>query len=275
MVRFVTFLWIAFDVAICLRTGYMTAPFPRGEWWAWLLGGGALALFALGAEYLDRKSDRAEAADLRDRLIRQEGFTAGAFTALGKKLDDMAVQAPQLREEVAEIQSNLRLPIVLQFKDRDPFVIQTPTRKLGLGGWTQGPSRVYVRVFPECTELIEGIGGYLLSIYKKENEEWRSILAEACPLTWANLGAGRIAIHPGLGPYLDVLYVEEGNDQIIPCIPDANRPLRLEGNMPRLGVYRFDVQVTNSSPIALLVRPGTSGLGHPPEVELIEPYPGK
>jgi hypothetical protein len=27
-------LWILFDVLICLRTGYMSAPWSRTEWWA-------------------------------------------------------------------------------------------------------------------------------------------------------------------------------------------------------------------------------------------------
>jgi membrane protein implicated in regulation of membrane protease activity len=54
-------LWILFDVLICLRTGYMTAPFPRLEWWAWFLSSIALAVMAVVAGWWDRKQTLKEA----------------------------------------------------------------------------------------------------------------------------------------------------------------------------------------------------------------------
>ncbi len=83
MVNLVACLWILFDVAICLRTGYMTAPFPRAQWWAWLVGGGALAGFAFVAQYLESKANDRKMERLRDQLTRQEGISTGGFSALG------------------------------------------------------------------------------------------------------------------------------------------------------------------------------------------------
>jgi hypothetical protein len=91
---------------------------------------------------------------------------------------------------------------------------------------------------------------------------------------WANRGgfAGPLEVQPRVGPFVDVLYVEDGNDQIVPCV--AALPLRAEGAFHRLGTYRLDVQVTNSDPIALRVRPGTTGPTPSVQVERIDPYPG-
>lgn len=118
MLKFVAFFWIAFDVAICLRTGYMSGPFSRAEWWGWLFGGGALALFALIAEHFGHKADRKEAADLREKLTKQEGFVEGAFVrmdhrleALGRVSDRVAAQddksGGRLREELSQLKIEL------------------------------------------------------------------------------------------------------------------------------------------------------------------------
>ncbi len=90
MLKYVASLWIAFDVAICLRTGYMSSPFSPQEWWGWLVAGGALAVFALIAEHFDRKADRENADALQTQLTKQEGFIEGAFTRMDHRLENIA-----------------------------------------------------------------------------------------------------------------------------------------------------------------------------------------
>lgn len=74
-------LWIAFDVAICLRTGYMTAPFPRWEWWTWLISGGLLGLLSIIAGWRDRRQ-----SDQQHRVLQQgqDVLARGSIEILAK-----------------------------------------------------------------------------------------------------------------------------------------------------------------------------------------------
>jgi hypothetical protein len=67
-------LWILFDVLICIRTGYMTSPFPTWEWWAWLLSGIVLALLAVAGGWWDRRQA------VRDVTQKHAEVTAGQET---------------------------------------------------------------------------------------------------------------------------------------------------------------------------------------------------
>ena len=71
MLIWIPALWIVFDVLICLRTGYMTQPFPRWEWWTWLICGILLALFAVGAEWLNRRKQNRERIEDKEDIVRQ------------------------------------------------------------------------------------------------------------------------------------------------------------------------------------------------------------
>jgi hypothetical protein len=139
MVNLVAFLWIGFDVLICLRTGYMTAPFPQSEWWAWLLSGGALAGFAFAAQYFESKAHDREMARLRDQMTEQKGIQQGGLSALGllsgkiiERLDDRADKLgdPELRRELAELKQELDASL----KDRKarewPLLTEEQSRNL-------------------------------------------------------------------------------------------------------------------------------------------------
>jgi hypothetical protein len=170
-------------------------------------------------------------------------------------------------------EDHLRLvpKITLMFENREPFVQTTPTQ---LGGFigprpASGPDRVYIRVFPQCSTRVRACEPYLLAIYREEDGIWTPTpMNEPCLLTWANRPQTRqLDVEPGIGPYVDVCYIEQGNDQINPCIPNAVRPLRTQNAFQRLATYRFDVQVTNGDPISLRVRPGKQW--NRPEVEIV------
>jgi hypothetical protein len=233
----------------------MTGPFPSYEWWGWLIGGILLAAFALYAEHSDREADRRAADDLRDRLIRQEGMTAGAFLAVNQKLDAIAASNPQAGREVTEIKK-LLVPIKLRFEYRDPFLQKTPV--------DNGTTRLYIRLLPECSSAVENCLGRLLSIDHQIGTRWEpTAYNEAVPLTWANRRIGPTTIEPQIGPYLDVFYIDDRNQSIVPCVtstPDEGLPLRMMQShfhpmlRNREENLRLTVQATGSEPIYLKVR---------------------
>ncbi len=68
--------WVLFDVWVSV----VTAPLlPLWEWRLLVFGGGALALFTFIGALFDRQADEKRIADLKERLIKQEGFNQGAF----------------------------------------------------------------------------------------------------------------------------------------------------------------------------------------------------
>lgn len=92
---FITAGWILFDVLICLRTGYMTRPFPPWEWWIWLVAGLALAAGSFIAQWLEgRKHDR-EMADLKggqERHSAEHDVLAASHIQLGTNMESLRVQ---------------------------------------------------------------------------------------------------------------------------------------------------------------------------------------
>jgi hypothetical protein len=145
----------------------------------------------------------------------------------------------------------VRLSLV--FLNQEPFVISTPT--ITMDG-RPGPQRTYVRVFPRCSDPIPNCEAFLIAIHRWDHGQWTPLLNEACPLTFANRGVGPLTVTPLVGPYVDVFYVEQNNDQLTPCIPAL--PLRLMEALNRSAVYRFDIQVDGSQPIFLRAEPGAT-----------------
>jgi hypothetical protein len=86
-------LWILFDVAICLRTGYMTAPFPRWEWWLWLCGGIVLAVLALLIERHDRKASDRQIGDLKNQVTTANAYQSGKLDLIGAAIAQIAITA--------------------------------------------------------------------------------------------------------------------------------------------------------------------------------------
>jgi hypothetical protein len=173
-------------------------------------------------------------------------------------------------------EDHLRLipTIRLTFENREPFVQTTPTQIRGhpLAPPGSGPDRVYIRVFPQCSTRVRDCTPYLLAIYREENGAWvPTPMNEPCLLTWANRPpVERLDIEPGIGPYVDVCYIEQGSDQINPCM--LVRPARTLNAFHRLSTYRFDVKVTNGDPIHLCVRGMRAGQRWDrPEVEIVDP----
>jgi hypothetical protein len=85
-------LWIIFDVAICLRTGYMNYPFSGLEWW-WLLAGLTLAGLALIAQWRERSASDKAMRDVNGKLEKAQAFHEGAYSVLGRRLDIIETQA--------------------------------------------------------------------------------------------------------------------------------------------------------------------------------------
>lgn len=105
MAMAISALWIIFDVLICLRTGYMTEPFPRWEWWTWLVAGLALALFAVLADWRRLRNERRERAQERaEDLSETKSFVQQAQEAIQKDVQSLKtdITAIVLKPEAAE-----------------------------------------------------------------------------------------------------------------------------------------------------------------------------
>ena len=146
-------------------------------------------------------------------------------------------------------------PIKLRFEYREPCVQMTPV--------TDDSTRVYIRLFPECTGPVKDCTGYLLAIYRRTGKVWEpTVFNEAWPLTWANIGAQPVTVDPHIGPYLDVFYIGNDAKRIVPCIKLDGAPLRMVSPLltplfqSHDEVFRFDVVVNGSEPISLKVQLG-------------------
>jgi hypothetical protein len=126
----VTVSWIAFDVLICLRTDYMTAPFSWHEWGFWAAFGCSVAIFALIAGYLDGQKHEKEIDDLngrldqqRDQLNEQKGMGLGIAAIIGRRLEgiESKITDPQSKAELSELREEVvRKPVLVYdgFDDR-------------------------------------------------------------------------------------------------------------------------------------------------------------
>jgi hypothetical protein len=112
-------LWIVLDVAMTLLT---SPPIPLWQWRTIVYGGGAVVVFTIVAgiyeHFHTKKEDRnraQETTDLKERLIKQEGFNEGAFQTLGGTLQQIASATPEssgavvsaMREELQKYQSRI------------------------------------------------------------------------------------------------------------------------------------------------------------------------
>ncbi|MGH8011565.1 MAG: hypothetical protein ACREQ4_03560, partial [Candidatus Binataceae bacterium] len=79
-------LWILFDISICLRTGYMTAPFSRAEWWCWLVAGLLLAALAVIAGWWDRRKTSQETDRRHKEHSRDHEVLAGGAVMMIERL---------------------------------------------------------------------------------------------------------------------------------------------------------------------------------------------
>jgi hypothetical protein len=120
MAMLVSTLWIIFDVLICLRTGYMTQPFPRWEWWTWLLAGLALALFAIIADWLRQRNEKRERA--QERLVdHPDGFKSREAT--GTRQFGSSLQRIQSFLDWLVERSEFELPVPVSKLSDDSVVL--------------------------------------------------------------------------------------------------------------------------------------------------------
>lgn len=87
-------LWILFDVFICLRTGYMTAPFSRAEWLAWLLSGIMLAAAAVLAGWWDRRRTERESDGRHAQVQKGQDTLASGIVMLAGMVQASPNQTP-------------------------------------------------------------------------------------------------------------------------------------------------------------------------------------
>jgi hypothetical protein len=108
-------LWITFDVAICLRTAFMSKPMSWMEIVVWGCVGLALGLIALSAGWYEREQAHGkeikyerDRAELQAQIQHFSGYNQGAFDRMGRKLDAIAAaSSPQIKEEVDAVRSEL------------------------------------------------------------------------------------------------------------------------------------------------------------------------
>jgi len=135
-VNLVATLWILFDVFICLRTGYMSAPFPHWEWWAWLVGGGSLAVFAFIAQYFDSRTRDRQMMGLQGQLTEQKGILVGlgfnGAATLRAVLEVKDERIGRLTERVGQLEqsgvaSNVRDRLIIE--KRQEWRALTPNQR--------------------------------------------------------------------------------------------------------------------------------------------------
>jgi hypothetical protein len=131
------FLWIVFDVAICLRTGYMTAPFTIVEICIWGAIGAILGFAAIGVAWSERDHAhqtelnhqrnladlqqhahqtelnlQRNLADLQQEVASAKAFSEGAYVVVGRRLDSIDTQAKAtgdkaISAEVSQLKAEL------------------------------------------------------------------------------------------------------------------------------------------------------------------------
>jgi hypothetical protein len=107
-------LWIAFDAAICLRTGTMSTPMSWNEIAAWGFGGLLVGVMALVAGWREREHSHKQEikyeqdrSDLRIEIAKFGSFNQGAFLSVSQKLDEVTAANPQIQDKVTEVRAEL------------------------------------------------------------------------------------------------------------------------------------------------------------------------
>jgi hypothetical protein len=93
--------WILFDVLICLRTGYMTGPFPRWEWWVWLISGLALAALSIFSQWREGKKHERQMAELKEgqaQHTKEHDILAGAALKTLDRGSNLALLVQKLED---------------------------------------------------------------------------------------------------------------------------------------------------------------------------------
>jgi hypothetical protein len=109
-------LWIAFDVAICVRTAFMSAPMSWPEISGWFVVGLLLGLTALAAGWHEREEKHKDEVKYeRDRgelcaqIERSAGFNQGSFERVNVKLDKISNASPdfEVKKEITQLKADL------------------------------------------------------------------------------------------------------------------------------------------------------------------------
>jgi hypothetical protein len=141
--------------------------------------------------------------------------------------------------------------ITLRFENREPFTQMTPIVSPDL------ILRKYFRFFPECSSPVANCAAYLLAVFREIDGQWKPTpFNEAVLLKWADGRVGQITVEPGIGPYLELFYVDSFEKEIVPCTahPMLRTSTMFRERAEERVTFRFDVKVTNGAPISLKVK---------------------
>jgi hypothetical protein len=83
--------WILFDVLICLRTGYMTAPFSHSEFLGWLCLGIGLAVAAIVVGICERRAHLREKACQLSSHSKEREEDQREIDGLKEKLTELKI----------------------------------------------------------------------------------------------------------------------------------------------------------------------------------------
>jgi hypothetical protein len=129
--------------------------------------------------------------------------------------------------------------IELQFEAHPPFVLVTPAvvhMPVAAHGDVVGPARlvpggivsgfqtqtslqVYVRILPKCLSGSVGECRAFLKVFRQVKGDWLpTALSESRSLIWSNKGTAPIELYKGVDQFLDIFYVDEEQNHIVPCV---------------------------------------------------------
>ena len=106
--------------------------------------------------------------------------------------------------------------------------------------------RVYVQVIPECLTKapVNGCLGKLLRVRKRSapNVEWETTeLNEPLDLEWSYDAAHPLSINPGVGQRLNVCWISNIAEQIVPTVSPL--PLHYQSVFNHTDTFRFDIHI--------------------------------
>jgi hypothetical protein len=151
--------------------------------------------------------------------------------------------------------------VELQFEYKRPFLEPTPANA--------GNQQVYVRVLPKCRSALNATA-YCTGLYREiADNNWDAlIINDAVPLIWSNLGViGAIPLSRNVPQMFDIFFVQRDQPGFFTSL--MPRPLRVDNPLPP-ATYRFDLRVTESMGLSLIVSPGDSWDRPKIKVELLK-----